>query len=96
MCVELLVYDLSTTISAQFPMSSSTTPMATPSEIWNDILEGDVQKDDSLWEDYLVSAAEFDKRMVDDLNKIVDVLLVFVGYFMLHSLWIYFLSSNPT
>ena len=77
-------------------MSSSTTPMATPSEIWNDILKGDVQKDDPLWKEYLDKAAEFDKRMVDDLNKIVDVLLVFVSYFMLHSLWICFLSSNRT
>ena len=59
--------------------------MATSSEIWNDILKGDVQKDDSLWEEYLVKAADFDIRMMDELNKIVDVLLVFVGYFMLHS-----------
>ena len=55
--------------------------MATSSEIWNDILKGDVQKDDPLWKEYLDKAAEFDKRLVDELNKIVDVLLVYVGFF---------------
>ena len=58
--------------------------MAKSSEIWTDILKGDVQKDDPLWEEYLGKAAVFDERMLDELNKIVDVLLVYVGYFMLH------------
>ena len=59
--------------------------MATPSEIWNNILKGDVKKDDPLWKEYLDKAAVFDARTVDELNKIVDVLLVYVGYFSLHS-----------
>ena len=63
----------------------STTPMTTPSEIWTKILKGDVEKDDPLWKEYLDKAAVFDARLVDELNKIVDVLLVYVGYFMLHS-----------
>ena len=42
-------------------------------------------KDDPLWKEYLDKAAVFDARLVDELNKIVDVLLVYVGYFMLHS-----------
>ena len=58
--------------------------MATPSDIWNDILKGDVKKDDPLWKEYLDKAAVFDACMLDELNKIVDVLLVYVGYFMLH------------
>ena len=57
--------------------------MSTPSEIWNNILEGNVEKDDPLWKEYLDKAAEFDTRMVDEWNKIVDVLLVYVGYFLL-------------
>ena len=56
--------------------------MATPSEMWNNILKGDVRKDDPLWKEYLDKAAVFDARTVDELNKIVDVLLVFVS---LHS-----------
>ena len=59
----------------------SSTPMVTPSEIWNNILKGNVKKDDPLWTEYLEGAAVFDARMVDELNKIVDVLLVYVGYF---------------
>ena len=59
-----------------------TIPMATPSEVWNNILKGNVEKDDPLWKDYLEKAAVFDARMVDEWNKIVDVLLVYVGYFL--------------
>jgi hypothetical protein len=63
----------------------STTPTDAPSEIWNNILKGDVKKDDPLWKEYLDKAAVFDARLVDELNKIVDVLLVYVCYFLLHS-----------
>ena len=66
------------TVSEPFPMSID----STPEEIWNNILKGDVKKDDPLWTEYLEKAAVFDKRMVDELNEIVDVLLVFVGYFL--------------
>ena len=55
--------------------------MVTTSEVWNNILKGNVKKDDPLWTEYLDKAAVFDARMVDELNKIVDVLLVYVGYF---------------
>ena len=55
----------------------------TPSDIWENILEGNVEKDDPLWKLYLDKAAAFDARMVDEWNKIVDVLLVYVGYFLL-------------
>ena len=55
----------------------------TPSDIWENILKGNVEKDDPLWKLYLDKAAVFDARMVDEWNKIVDVLLVYVGYFLL-------------
>ena len=61
----------------------STTPTDAPSEIWDNILKGNVEKDDPLWKIYLDKAAVFDARMVDEWNKIVDVLLVYVGYFLL-------------
>ena len=66
-------------ISTPFPSTMSTTP----SEIWNNILKDNVGKDDPLWKEYLDKAAIFDERMVDEWNKIVDVLLVYVGYFLL-------------
>jgi hypothetical protein len=53
----------------------------TPSEIWNNILKDNVGKDDPLWNEYLDKSGAFDVRMVDEWNKIVDVLLVYVGYF---------------
>ena len=59
---------------------SSTTPSQ---EIWNDVLKDSVEKDDPFWKEYTDKAAVFDARMVDELNKTVDVLLVFVGYFLL-------------
>jgi len=34
---------------------------------------------DSLWKEYLDKATLFDKRIIEDWNKIVDVTLVFVG-----------------
>ena len=54
-----------------------------PSDIWDNILKGNVEKDDPLWKLYLDKAAVFDARMVDEWNKIIDVLLVYVGYFLL-------------
>ena len=66
-------------LSAPIPMST------TPSEIWDNILKGNVEKDDPLWNEYLDKAAVFDKLMVDEWNKIVDVLLVYVCYFLLSS-----------
>lgn len=44
-----------------------------------------VENDDSLWSDYLKKANDFDKRLVDDLNQIVDVILVYVGIILLPS-----------
>ena len=63
----------------------STTPSP---EIRNNILNDNVdkvEKDDPFWKEYLDKAAVFDTRMVDEWNKIIDVLLVFVGYFLLPS-----------
>ena len=52
-----------------------------PSEIWNNILNDNFEKDDPFWKEYLDKAAVFDVRLVDEWNKTVDVLLVYVGYF---------------
>ena len=49
------------------------------SGISDNIFKYKVEKDDPLWKQYVEKAALFDKRMVDQWNKIVDVLLVYVG-----------------
>ena len=64
-------------------MSSTAT---TPSEIWNNILfKDDVEKDDPLWKEIIEKAAVFDVRMLDEWNKTIDVVLVYVGCFLLPS-----------
>ena len=52
-------------------------------EISINILKDNVEKDDPLWKEYVERAAVFDVRMMDEWNRIVDVLLVYVGYFLL-------------
>ena len=52
---------------------------STSSEISDDIFKYKVEKDDPLWKQYVEKAALFDERMVDQWNKIVDVLLIYVG-----------------
>ena len=49
------------------------------SEILDNTFKCKVEKDDPLWKQYVEKAAIFDGRMVDEWNKIVDVLLVYVG-----------------
>jgi len=51
----------------------------TLSENWSNIFNGHVGKDDPLWAEYLKKANSFDLHIVDDWNKIVDVILVYVG-----------------
>ena len=58
-------------------------PIMSAIEIWDNILKDNVEKDDPLWQEYVDKAAVFDEHMVDEWNKIVDVLLVYVGYFLL-------------
>ena len=50
-------------------------------EIWNDILKDNIEKDDPLWNEYSTKAAAFDVRTVDEWNKTIDVLLLYVGCF---------------
>ena len=43
-----------------------------------------VEEDDPLWKDYIKEATVFDNRMIDEWNKIIDTVLVYVsmGYFL--------------
>ena len=67
------------------PSPSTMSDSTRPSEIWNNILKDNVGKDDPLWKEYLDKAAVFDVRMVDEWNKIIDVLLFYVCHFLLYS-----------
>ena len=44
-----------------------------------DIFKDQIEVDDPLWKEYVDKAGSFDERMVDEWNKIVDVILVYVG-----------------
>ena len=41
-----------------------------------------LEQDDELWTQYVSMAAEADKQMVDEWMKLVDTILVFVGFSM--------------
>ena len=54
--------------------------------MWENIFKEDnVEKDDPVWQEYVDKAAVFDVRIMDEWNKTIDVLLVFVGYYLLPS-----------
>jgi Family of unknown function (DUF6535) len=65
-------------------------PKFSESEIpgWKKIFNGQVQKGDPMWTQYLEEAIKFDARMVDAWNKIVDVILVYVGIQVLFYLYL--------
>ena len=56
-------------------MSSPNSPFLTHSEHYDEI-----EKDDELWTEYVSSAADADKQMIDESMKLVDTILVFVGF----------------
>ncbi|KAF8811280.1 hypothetical protein BYT27DRAFT_7134298 [Phlegmacium glaucopus] len=64
------------------PQSSITNVDMSESPLLENWFEDHVEKDDSLWAEYLERADSFDKRIIDDWNKIVDVILVYVALFI--------------
>ena len=56
-------------------MSSSSTPLLSPPEHFDGI-----ERDDELWTQYVSNAADADKQMIDEWLKLVDTILVFVGF----------------
>lgn len=42
----------------------------------------EIEKDDELWTQYVSTAADSDNRMIDGWMKLVDTLLVSVGFSM--------------
>jgi hypothetical protein len=45
----------------------------------DDIFKDQIEKDDPLWKIYIDETNLFDKGMIDEWNKIIDVILVFVS-----------------
>ena len=58
----------------------------------DDIFKGQIEKDDPLWKTYIDETNLFDKGMIDEWNKIIDVILVFVSDHIQRSDIIYLLS----
>ena len=38
-----------------------------------------IEEDDPIWKDYVVAAQDYDKKMIEEWNKFLDVILVFVS-----------------
>ncbi|KDR84283.1 hypothetical protein GALMADRAFT_237028 [Galerina marginata CBS 339.88] len=57
-------------------------PYEDPSGTWDAIFSDGIEKDDELWKQYLDFATEYDNRLIDDWNKIVDTILVYVALFI--------------
>jgi hypothetical protein len=65
-------------VPPQFPMPMLEIPLSR-SKRWSERFRTQVHDDDMLWSEYLHTAKAFDIRLVEDLNRIVDVILVYVG-----------------
>jgi hypothetical protein len=89
------IHNFDRDMSSVPPDSIPTTPNVDSwSKRWTKVFTKCIENDDPMWSEYLETAHSFDKRLVGDLNKIVDVLLVHVGIICyLHDIS-FCLSSN--
>ena len=80
--------------SPRSPRFSNNFNFATPQK-WDDIFNDDVEKDDTLWKEYLEEAAKFDRCKIDEWNKIVDVVVVllYVSFPGLHQMGFFLPNS---
>ena len=46
---------------------------------WQKLFQDPVRKDDQIWKDYIEKAGAFDKRMIEEWNGVIDVVLVYVS-----------------
>ena len=53
-------------------------PQDTTAE-WEKLFQAPVEEDDPIWKVYIAEAAAFDNRMIDQWNKVIDVVLVYVS-----------------
>ena len=60
-------------------MSLRNDEKSTSPECDDDIFKDQIEKDDPLWKIYIDETTLFDKGMIEEWNKIIDVILVFVS-----------------
>ena len=72
--------------SLAFPHSPTSSNNLNVAKKWDDIFNDGVEEDDTLWKEYLEEAAKFDRCKIDEWNKIVDVILVYVSFPGLHEM----------
>jgi len=46
---------------------------------WEKLFHAPVEEGDPIWKDYITEAAAFDTRMIDQWNKVIDGVLVYVS-----------------
>jgi len=46
---------------------------------WEEQFHDPVKEDDNIWKEYNEEAAKFDERMIDQWNKVIDGILVYVS-----------------
>ena len=64
----------STSPSARPLLANSTHPT-----FWENAFDDGIKEDDPIWKEYVEAATASDTRMVENWNKILDVILVFVS-----------------
>ena len=47
---------------------------------WQKLFQASVEEDDPIWKDYIAAATAFDNRMIDEWNKVIDGVLVYVSF----------------
>ena len=65
-------------VSTRDPTSTPDTA-STSDTIFSENSFNKIEKDDNIWKDYVDAARKYDERMVDEWNKFLDVILVFVS-----------------
>ena len=65
------------------PSSMPLLPLSNPDTSVPDNTFGKIEKDDAVWKQYVDTARDFDKKMVEEWNKFLDVILVFVSISLL-------------
>ncbi|KIM38902.1 hypothetical protein M413DRAFT_29830 [Hebeloma cylindrosporum] len=63
------------------PSSSASQGPDGPRE-WETLFHSPVEEDDPIWKDYIKAANAFDNRMIEEWNKVINVVLVYVALFI--------------
>jgi len=68
------------TPASHLPLNSpSLNASQDPTREWHKLFQAPVEEDDPIWKEYIKEAAAFDNRMIDEWNRVIDVVLVYVS-----------------